>query len=148
MLHCYRDHCSICLDAVDMDTDAFLICGHQHHIQCIQGLMMCPVCRGPVVLLYPCMQHYKAEVNSLKTLLREKCKKEDQLYGVITARNTTINQLKSDNQYEIDNLMNVLKEKSETEAELRDIITQCNTKIHKLKRDNHKLWVDKRLRRK
>lgn len=92
---CYEDNCSVCLEKVNIEADAILICGHQHHITCVQGLTACPVCLVPMVLLYPLFSKYKDEIVDLKSANSELSKENTRLCGVIMARNTRINALRN-----------------------------------------------------
>lgn len=38
--------CPICLEHMTFDTSFLTDCGHLFHAKCIEGLPVCPVCRG------------------------------------------------------------------------------------------------------
>ncbi len=102
--------CSICLEEVNDVTDCQLICGHGHHIACINQLVKkeCPVCRGPLTFLIPTNINMK-KIDQRDALYKEKLKKDQDVETRIL-----VNQLSS--RSDLDSIL----EKSLIEYELED----------------------------
>jgi len=113
-----EDECSICLCGVNDKEDCYLICGHAHHIQCIQGLYKaeCPVCRGPLKFKDVKMIN-KLDIKMIKNKEQEEMViqtmntlQNDEIYARELNRNENRNENGNENEYENEILNNVLQE--------------------------------------